>query len=73
MINFSRAILFELEEKLHSISFDYDNPIEMSENAIKVILDYIVQLKEYLASNNFKTQEDEIQYFKDSRHKFIFQ
>lgn len=71
MINFSRAILFELEEKLHSISFDYDNPIEMSENAIKIILEYIGQLKEYLASNNFKTQEDEIQYFKHIKPKFV--
>ena len=71
MIQFSRAVLFELEEKLHSNSFEYDNPIEMCKNSIEIILESINQLKDYLSKNPFENQKDEIHYFKHIKPKFL--
>lgn len=70
MINFSRAVLNELEEELHIISLDYDNPIKMCDKSLETIIQHLQQLKEYVLNNQFEDQEEEIHFFKIIKPKF---
>ena len=70
MITFSRTLLCELEEELHAISFDYDNPISMSDKSIETTVTYLQILKNYTLDNEFQTKEDEIHFFKNIKPKF---
>jgi hypothetical protein len=64
MIIFSRTLLCELETELQKISFDYDNPISMSDKSIEIVVRYLQNLKNYILENEFHSQEDEIHFFK---------
>ena len=48
MIIFSRTLLCELETELQKISFDYDNPISMSDKSIEIVVKYLQNLKKYI-------------------------
>lgn len=70
MITFYRTLLCELEEELQAISFDYDNPISMSDKSIETSVKYLQLLKNYTLNNEFETKEDEIHFFKNIKPKF---
>lgn len=70
MINYSREVLNELEEQLHIISFDYDNPIKMCDKSLEQIIHHLLKLKEYVLLNQFESQEEEIHFFKIIKPKF---
>ena len=70
MITFIRTLLCELEEELHAISFNYDNPISMSDKCIETIVKYLQILKNYILDNEFPAKEDEINFFKHIKPKF---
>jgi hypothetical protein len=65
-----RTVLYELEEKINQITLDYDNPIEMCNEAIKANIEHLIQLKEYVLNNPFENQEEEIEFFKHIKPKF---
>lgn len=70
MITFSRTLLSELETELQTISFDYDNPINMSDKSIEITVNYLQSLKKYILENEFQSQENEIHFFKCIKPKF---
>lgn len=70
MNTFTRTNLYELEEKINKISYDYDNPIVMCDKAIEAVVIHLKQLKEYVLTNQFETPEDEIKFFKHTKPKF---
>ena len=70
MENSVRTNLYDLEEKLHKINYDYDNPIDMCNKSIEVIVYHLKQLKVFVLENNFQSQEDEIYFFKTTKPKF---
>jgi hypothetical protein len=46
MLKISRTTLSDLEEELRTISFDYDNPIQMCDKSIESIVKHLRVLKE---------------------------
>lgn len=70
MKNQIRTILYELEENLKEITYDYDNIIELCSNSITEILLYSEQLKTFVLENSFESQEEEIYFFKHLKPKF---
>lgn len=54
--------LFQLEEKLKELSLEIDEPIFLSEIAIKITLDCLTELKKFILERRFKNDEEEI-YF----------
>ena len=70
MINYSREVLFELEEQLQIISFDYDNPITMCDKSLETTIIHLQRLKDYVLNNLFENQEEEIYFFKIIKPKF---
>jgi hypothetical protein len=45
MLKISRTTLSDLEEELRTISFDYDNPIQMCDKSIESIVKHLRVLK----------------------------
>jgi hypothetical protein len=70
MLKISRTTLSDLEEELRTISFDYDNPIQMCDKSIESIVKHLRVLKEHVLNNQFQKIEDEIHFFKSIKPKF---
>lgn len=70
MNNHIRAILYELEEKLNQISYDYDDTIELCMNSIQENLFHLGQLKTFVLENSFESEQEEIYFFKHLKPKF---
>lgn len=62
--------LSNLNEQLNFIELEIDNQIYRCEKAIEIILKSIVNLKKIVAKNNFKSQTEEIQFFKELKPLF---
>lgn len=63
-------LLNNLNEQLNFIDLEIDDQIKKCEHAITIILKSINELKKLTAKNNFKSQNEEIQFFKDIKPKF---
>ncbi|MFY0481173.1 RteC domain-containing protein [Flavobacterium sp. PLA-1-15] len=63
-------LLSSLNEQLNFIDLEVDNQIKKCENAIEVILASIANLKKIISKSNFKTDTEEIQFFKDLKPQF---
>lgn len=70
MVKISHAILFDLEEELSKISFDYDNPIPICDKSIECIAIHLKVLKEHVLQHQFQSIEDEVKFFKIIKPKF---
>lgn len=59
-----------LNEQLNFIDLEIDNPISKCEKAIEVILTSIANLKKHITKTSFKTDTEEIQFFKEIKPQF---
>ncbi len=59
-----------LNEQLNFIDLEIDNQIKKCENAIDIILKSIINVKKIVAKNNFKTETEEILFFKELKPLF---
>lgn len=66
----SNQLLIELNEQLQFIDIEIDDKIKRCEKAIEVIIKGIEKLKKLFIKENFKTQEQEINFFKNVKPKF---
>jgi len=64
------SLILELNEQLNFIDLEIDNPIKKCEKAIEVILTSIANLKKTVSKNNFKSDTEEIQFFKELKPQF---
>lgn len=69
MSNKILTLLINLTEQLNFIDLEVDNPIKKCKNAIEVILISIANLKKIITKNNFKSDSEEIQFFKEIKKK----
>lgn len=63
-------LLNQLNEQLNFIDLEIDDQIKKCEQAITIILKSINELKKTTIKSNFKSQNEEIQFFKDIKPKF---
>lgn len=63
-------LLHDLNEQLNFIDLEIDDQIKKCEQAITIILESINELKKATIKSNFKSQNEEIQFFKDIKPKF---
>lgn len=63
-------LLNNLNEQLNFIDLEIDDQIKKCEQAITIILKSIKELKKTTIKSNFKSQNEEIQFFKDIKPKF---
>ena len=64
-------LLTELNEQLNFIDLKIDNEIKKSEKAIEISIKAKDNLKALILKTNFKTQEEEIQFFKEIKPQFL--
>lgn len=62
--------LIELNEQLNFIDLEIDNQIMKCEKAIEIILKSIAYIKKVISVNKFKTEIEEIQFFKEIKPSF---
>lgn len=62
--------LIELEEHLYFISLENENIIQQAEASVNAILTAIEKLKKHILRRGFKSQEEEIHFFKIIKPKF---
>ncbi len=63
-------LLLELNEQLNFIDLEIDNPIKKSEKAIELSVKSKDKLKALVQKTNFKSEEEEIQFFKEIKPQF---
>jgi hypothetical protein len=63
-------LLNKLNEQLNFIDLEIDDQIKKCEQAIKIILKSINELKKVATKNNFKSQSEEILFFKEVKPQF---
>lgn len=63
-------LLNKLNEQLNFIDLEIDDQIKKCEQAITIILKSINQLKKTTTNTNFKTETEEIQFFKEIKPQF---
>lgn len=63
-------LLSNLNEQINFIDLEIDNPIHKCEKAIEVILISIANLKKVILKANFKSELEEIHFFKDMKPQF---
>ena len=63
-------LLKNLNEQINFIDLEIDNPISKCEKAIEVILASIANLKKVVLKSNFKSETEEIHFFKDIKPQF---
>lgn len=63
-------LLNQLNEQLNFVDLEIDNQIKKCEQAITLILKSINELKKATTKTNFKTQSEEVQFFKEIKPQF---
>lgn len=71
MYNYYKSIISELDNHLNFISIEIDNPIKLSEQAIDYVLKTIENVKKQILKNKFKSQGEEIEFFKNIKPKIL--
>lgn len=55
----------ELNNRLHTIDFEENNPINNAQKSIVCVRTALCKLKSFILNYNFRTEEEEIQFFKE--------
>ena len=63
-------LLISLNEQINFIDIEIDHPIKKCEKAIEIILTSIANLKKVITKSNFKSDTEEIQFFKEFKPQF---
>ncbi|WP_300564793.1 RteC domain-containing protein [Flavobacterium sp.] len=63
-------LLSELNEQINFLDLEIDNLLLRCESAIEIILKTISNLKSIVGKNSFKTETEEIQFFKEIKPQF---
>ena len=70
MINRTYILLKNLTEQLYFIDLETDNLVHKSEKALEICIESINKLKKLISKYNFKSQQEEILFFKEIKPQF---
>lgn len=73
MINRTNTLLQNLNEQLHFVDLETDNMVLKSEKAVEICIESISKLKKLILKYHFKTQKEEILFFKRNQTSVHFQ
>ena len=71
MNNFCKKKLNNLEEHLHFLEIENNNWLNISQEALEVILGVLEKIKRKAVHHQFKSQNEEIDFFKKTKPKFV--
>jgi hypothetical protein len=64
-------LLSDLNEQLNFIDLEIENQLNRCEKAIEIIIKAIDSLKEITKKTNFKSQDEEVHFFKETKPQFL--
>lgn len=71
MVDYANKLLTELEDQLKFIDLEQDDPLKSSQLSIDVCLKAVGKLKSIILKHKFKSQGEEIKFFKAVKPKFL--
>lgn len=71
MINYCQTIINELDDRINELTYELNNSLATYENAIKLVLQKIEKVKEYMKTKGFTDEEQEILFFKEVKPQLI--
>lgn len=71
MHKFYKDKLRELDNRLEELKVEYDEPIQLAEKAVDLILGYLKDIKLYVLGKGFEEQKDEILFFKKLKPNIV--
>lgn len=71
MNNFCEKKLNNLEEHLHFLEIENNNWLNISQEALEVILAVLEKIKKKAIHHQFRSQNEEIDFFKKTKPKFV--
>lgn len=72
MKNYSQTLLLELNRQLELVHAEFDEPIIYAEQAIKILISILEQLKTFFVNHKFENKNDEIEFFKHIKPQFVY-
>lgn len=70
MKSYSESLMVELENQLKLVHLETDNPLQSAEQAIKITISILEQLKTRCIKYKFQNRIEEIGFFRDTKPKF---
>lgn len=67
----TQQYLSELDEQLRFVNLEFEDTIKVSENAVAITLKSIEKLKKFIIKYRFKSQQEEILFFKLVKPQFL--
>ncbi len=61
----------DLDNKINALTIDQEDSLASYEKAIELILNKVLELKKYILMKGFKSQQEEIHFFKHIKPRFI--
>nr|WP_199077440.1 RteC domain-containing protein [Pedobacter sp. ASV19] len=71
MEQLTRQLLGQMQSELQTVASQTDNHLQQSEQSFYVVEAAIKGLKEFVTTNEFKTDEEEIRFFKEIKPMFL--
>lgn len=71
MHKFYKDKLKELDERIEEFKIEFDEPIQLAEAAVTLILNYLKEVKLYVLEKGFDKEEDEIHFFKKMKPNML--
>ena len=72
MKNYSQTLLLELNRQLELVHAEHEEPIKYAEQAIKILISTLEQLKTFFIKYEFPGKDDEIDFFKHVKPQFDY-
>ncbi len=70
MIREAENIYYEMNEKLDGLNIEFEHLLQQCEKAVHVVKDALWEVKDMVRSNPFKTEIDQISFYKDTSPYF---
>ncbi|QNS42687.1 RteC domain-containing protein [Chryseobacterium manosquense] len=71
MHKFYKDKLRELDNRLEELKVEFDEPIQLAETAVNLILSYLKDIKLYVVGKGFDEEKDEIIFFKKLKPNIV--
>ncbi|MFH6967176.1 RteC domain-containing protein [Flavobacterium sp. FlaQc-28] len=71
MTGYYKKEIDDLDSKINELTIDQDNSFASCEKVIELVLNKVLKLKKYVLMKGFKSQQEEVHFFKHIKPRFI--
>ncbi len=71
MLQYCENIAETLQDNIRELSMEIDNPIVLSEECVKLVLQSLLKLRQFILNKSFKNEQEEILFFKELKPQIL--